>query len=196
MNDVLKSNNTSGMLDSEKIKSIKEKYLKTPPVDLVSMAEELGFTIAEINDDNDDFSGAIYVDINKTNPIKVDNEDKYKVIIINKKNAASRQRFTLAHELAHYFNDCLDKDGNEKNTYKHRDGKNRLDPREIKINEYAAELIMPLELLYKDITNELSNNKSNEVDLLVVKKLANKYQVSLEAMRNRINWIWGFNGRY
>ncbi len=62
------------------------------PVDIISVAKNYGIDVYEAEFDNE-VSGAIQYD---------KNTEKFE-IIVNKNNAWVRKRFTIAHELGHYF---------------------------------------------------------------------------------------------
>lgn len=90
-------------------------------------------------------------------------------IYINTKKSFTHQRFTLAHELGHYF---------LKHGSRMRDTKEQLvkrDPAEMAANRFAAELLMP-----EDKVREYAKN------FLSVEKMAEKFNVSEQAMVNRL----------
>lgn len=62
------------------------------PVDVVKIANSIGIEVYETNLKNE-ISGAI----------KYDKDEKIFSILINKINSDKRKRFTIAHELGHYF---------------------------------------------------------------------------------------------
>ncbi|MDR3021811.1 MAG: ImmA/IrrE family metallo-endopeptidase [Clostridiales bacterium] len=178
-------------MNIEKVKKEHIEFL-TPPVDLIGIAKKHDITIF-YGKYSDDFSGAIYVS-DKT-PQIIKEENYFKFIILNSNHAVTRQRFTLAHELGHYFLDYLDESGQYRESiYEHRDSGNRLDKDEFRINNFAAELIMPSESLFKELNNNFF--KVTEIDLELVRDLAKIYQVSFDAMRNRLRWIRGFYGQF
>lgn len=95
-----------------------------------------------------------------------------KNIYVNKLEHPVRQRFTIAHEIGHYYL-------NHKNTgVLMRDEKSSLGTRkeEIEANAFAAELLMPEQLFSKYYYLGLSEEE-----------LAFKFGVSMEAVRNRID---------
>jgi Zn-dependent peptidase ImmA (M78 family) len=85
-------------------------------------------------------------------------------IAYNEKQHPHRQRFTVAHEIGHLLlghtekNFVLDMDSRE--------------PEEAEANQFAAELLMPIEMLKKDFKNGKKD----------VKSLSIKYNVSEEAV--------------
>lgn len=95
-------------------------------------------------------------------------------ISINRDHNKKRQRFTLAHELAHYI---LHKEKNSefKDAVFFRD--EVLDSMEFKANEFASELLMPENLVRNTIDNQGIRN---------IGQLADKFGVSAAAMKYRI----------
>ena len=104
-------------------------------------------------------------------------------IALNSKEPPLRQRFTLAHEMGHYFLHP------GKNTFvEFRDNKDKereevvRSPKEIEANKFAAALLMPRKLVLKDLASfSESGVSANQLALL-----ANKYQVSEKAMSYRL----------
>lgn len=95
------------------------------------------------------------------------------IMTVNSKQHPKRQRFTLAHELAHYI---LHK---EKNT-EFQDSTffrgNNMDSLEYMANDFAAALLMP-----DDKVNELIKNGIRNIG-----KLAEKFDVSAAAMKYKV----------
>lgn len=90
-------------------------------------------------------------------------DEDYKRIDFNKRHHFNRQRFTIAHEIGHLVmkTTCSNP---------HADyGDVR--PYEVEANQFAAELLMPLELIKKDLKRRVK-----------IDQLAEKYMVSPEAM--------------
>ena len=103
------------------------------PVDVEALAKD--FNISIVNKDwPDDWSGAIGKD------------DNGFFIIVNKNHPKVRQRFTIAHEIAHYVLH-RDKIGNGiKDDWKYR-SRNISDTDEREANKLAAEILMPADLV-------------------------------------------------
>ena len=105
-------------------------------------------------------------------------------IAVNDTHHENRQRFTVAHEIAHYL---LHKMGepvhfDEDFRVYNRDKTSSLatDPKEIEANQFAAELLMPK----KFVLNDFSATRGDRSGVVV--RLANKYQVSPQAMEYRL----------
>jgi len=107
-------------------------------------------------------------------------EGKIVGILYNQNDTMGRQRFTIAHELGHFALGHL-----ERSTLKLEAIKiNTTDPIEKEANVFAANLLMPDFLMKKE--------KVNSKDDIV--KLAEKYQVSYEAMNYKVctsNYLTG-----
>ena len=109
---------------------------------------------------------------------------------INPTQTRARQRFTIGHELGHYLlhregqkelfvdKDFIVKFRSKKNytakEYKH----------ESEANAFAAALLMPRALIYKEIEKERYNNLS---ELEFIEELAKACEVSVPAMTYRIH---------
>jgi Zn-dependent peptidase ImmA (M78 family) len=111
-------------------------------------------------------------------------------IAVNLSQHANRQRFTIAHELGHYFlehkvgEDHLD----WKFTVLRRDGKSSTatDTDEIDANYFAACLLMPEDFLRRDVANLAKFNGEAAIGDAEVFTLAKKYEVSMAAMGYRL----------
>lgn len=105
---------------------------------------------------------------------KLEKEGGQWTILVNSKHNEARQRYTLAHEFAHY---CLHR--NDHSTFedtaffRKEENKTMI---EYEANQFAAELLMP----EKSIKTAISE------DILSLKDLAKRFGVSLIAMRNRL----------
>lgn len=98
------------------------------PVPLESVAQYLGFETLAF-DFGDEISGAIEYD--------------KKAIYINKNQSATRQRFTLAHEIGHAA--FHEKEGNVIDYRKNIDSPDPSNRKEVEANHFAANLLMPTE---------------------------------------------------
>lgn len=108
------------------------------------------------------------------------------VIGVNGRDAATRQRFTIAHELGHYLLHSdrdlfVDKDY----IVHHRDAisSTGYDPLEVEANQFAAELLMPADSVRK-LFNEHPFDMDDETGL---RKLARTFGVSSMAMAVRLS---------
>ncbi len=105
------------------------------------------------------------------------------MIMVNASDLKVRQTFTIAHELGHYH---LHKPSGvhvDTGFVMSRNTKSRLgeDIQEIEATQFAAELLMPEELLKKDVKEFTNALNDNDID-----KLAKRYSVSEQAMTHRL----------
>ncbi|HKS06042.1 MAG TPA: ImmA/IrrE family metallo-endopeptidase [Gemmatimonadaceae bacterium] len=106
-------------------------------------------------------------------------KDGHALIGINSREPLVRQRFTIAHELGHFFLHP------QKDTFvDYRDNKKEVmrTPREKQANMFAAALLMPRASLLKDFRS-IAKHGFTEDELTA---LAKRYEVSEDAMRFRL----------
>ena len=119
-------------------------YLKyaslPPPFDVVGFGKELGLEIKESDELPTKISGFIK---------QVD--DSTISICVNKKHHLNRKRFTVAHELGHYFLHANRLREGIIDGILNRDG--ATDPIEFEANDFGANLLMP-EDLFKQLWNK------------------------------------------
>jgi Zn-dependent peptidase ImmA (M78 family) len=142
------------------------------PVDPMAIAEQLGVLVSEEELDSD-ISGLLVRDGLST------------VIAVNKSQSPARRRFTVAHELGHYY---LGHKGDifiDKLVVNRRDGKSSaaIDQQEIEANAFAAALLMPKHLVLKELSTSV---KHNQTGAETVKQLAKSFGVSEQAMNYRL----------
>lgn len=118
-----------GETPSSLLRFAEKHQISLEPLDVASLAEKMGVNIRyEPLEDN--VSGSL----------KKDRVTKKWVITVNSLHHPHRQRFTIAHELAHY---CLDSSSQEDFTDKIFFRSGCLSKVEKIANKYAAELLMP-----------------------------------------------------
>ncbi len=123
-------------ISNEHERKIYEKYAsELPPFDVVEFARDIGLEVKESNELPENISGFI----------KKNKEGKVS-ICVNKKHHANRKRFTVAHELGHYFmhGDQLDAgmiDPPTDTVLNREHGVNN--NCEYEANEFGASLLMP-----------------------------------------------------
>lgn len=154
------------------VQILKTLKIAQPPVPLEQIAQYAGVEVL-YKPAEQDISGFVY---------RHDNEV---VIGINEDHPPTRQRFTLAHELGHlllhdkdFFIDHFEKFRNVKSSQ-------AVDPDEIEANAFAAELLMPEEFIFRDIS-QLDDNLTVDA---AIKQLADRYFVSEKSMRIRLNHL-------
>lgn len=113
----------------------------------------------------------------------VRSEDGEAVIGVNSMHHTNRQRFTIAHECGHLFLHKGEVHIDRSFRVNRRDKRaaQAIDPEEIEANRFAAELLMPYDMIIEDII-DLDIEDDGEL-----KELADKYQVSVQALTHRIN---------
>lgn len=140
-----------------------------PPVDVRKIARSEGFRIS-YEELDDDLSGFLL------------KGSKQFVIGVNSSNAVTRQRFTIAHECGHAF--LHDFDDLHIDFIKLRSSlsSKAVDVEEIEANTFAASLLMPEQLLTKDLLEWGGDVHSDES----LAQLADAYGVSQQSMSFRI----------
>jgi putative toxin-antitoxin system, toxin component len=146
-------------------------WRKSFPVDPVKIALALGAEVYEAQLGTDIF-GAL-----------LQSSDQSMRIYIDKDQPASRYRFSAAHELGHYVDrsrrlDVLPRDIDRRSD-KMPDFKTPEGKREIWANEFAGELLMPLE----EIKRQYASGNTSPV------RLSKLFNVSLPAMNYRLRLL-------
>lgn len=144
------------------------------PVDVHCIAASLGLIVREASFDSD-MSGFLYQDQDQA------------VVGINRSHSNVRKRFTLAHEVGHHVlhqrgTTYVDRHAGPtilRRDQHSRDGTNR---KEIEANSFAAELLMPVHFLERDVLQLQDTYDGDELIL----KLSRKYEVSAQAMTIRL----------
>jgi IrrE N-terminal-like domain len=153
-------------------RKILEKYLSVYPTKLGELARDLGISSIKISSLGTGISGQIMKE-----------GDSYG-IRVNRNEARERQRFTIAHELAHYLlhRDFIDgsPDGIKDNVLYRSGAPERI---EYEANRLAADLIMPLPLVEK----KLNEDFRGIVTEATIESLAASFGVSKAAMEIRLS---------
>ncbi len=149
-------------------KAIVERHLEAKPVRLGELARELGISVK-----------VSALERGRSGLIKAEG-DSY-VIKINRHETRERQRFTLAHEIAHFLihRDIIDDQGEIVDNVMYRSG--NPEAVEYEANRLAADLIMPGERIQADL-----GYLDVPVTEDVISKLASDWQVSKAAMEIRL----------
>ncbi len=155
---------------------LRETSIITIPVDLQKIATQHGIKIVPYNL-TDDVSGLLVIKNGKV------------VIGYNDKQSNVRQRFTIAHELGHYFLahqrgglfvDTYKND--QKVLYRNNDSSTGEDLQEREANAFAAALLMPRKVVIEKIAT-LNIDPKVDDDLT---SLATQFGVSTQAMTYRV----------
>jgi Zn-dependent peptidase ImmA (M78 family) len=141
------------------------------PVDVQSIAEDMKVRIVGY-EANTDLSGMLVVRGGKA------------VIVYNSSNAKARQRFTIAHELAHFVLHASE------DYVFHRDDRSTkgIHREEVEANAFAAELLMPSREVLAAVKSFHSQGGAEEPEPVeqLITELARKFEVSEEAMTIRL----------
>jgi len=111
------------------------------------------------------------------------------VIAINGDHHPHRQRFTIAHELGHYL---LHREASsvfiDVTTVFFRDQRSSegTEWQEIEANAFAAELLMPMAALTETLREQVGNHLLNELDDVIIRRLAAQFSVSIQAITVRL----------
>lgn len=165
------------IITDDKEKAIYQKHASNPfPFDIIAFGKDLGLELRESKELNDQISGFIKKD------------DKKIYICVNSNHHIHRKRFTIAHEIGHYF---LHKDnlqyGLVDNILQRKDG--IINKQETEANDFAANLLMP-EYHFKT----LWDNKDYSIS-----EISSMFFVSESAVLTRakfLNLIFGYNSYY
>jgi Zn-dependent peptidase ImmA (M78 family) len=142
-------------------------------IDLAKLTEKMGIKVAKESFDDPEVSAILLV--------KTHGQPK---IILNQDEQASqeRERFSIAHEIGHFVLHKTEGAFVERNVpfaFRNKKSSTGEDINEIEANQFAAELLMPEELV-----RELAENKKPTERNLV--SWASTFKVSLQAMAIRL----------
>ena len=155
------------------LKEILERYLADCPVKLGQLAKELDVSIL-VSSMTTGVSG------------QIKREDDRYIIRVNRHEARERQRFTIAHELAHFLLHRPIIDGSPdgiKDNVLYRSGEpERV---EFEANRLAADIVMPMHLVKKVLRDEFNG----VVTEATIESLAERFQVLKAAMEIRLSTI-------
>ena len=150
---------------------------KNAPLRIGDMLDSLGFAVVPDNSfDDDKLSGVLAID----NTVAM--ERFRKMIVLNNRDNIGHQRFTIAHELAHYIFDALPNQKYYEAYYRTDDKKNN-EIREYRANKFAANLLMPrtiFESRYKFIARQIKDTQKVQFILSL------DFGVSVTAINKRI----------
>ncbi len=152
-------------------------YQPKPPIDVLKIADKNNISVVIDKSAPEDISGFITTN-NKTT-----------VIGINGEHDKKRQRFTIAHELGHFLLGHINSEEthvDKKIVIRFRNNSSSSGElvEEVEANLFAAELLMPTEMIYKKI----ATNKAFELEDLSerIASLAKEFNVSEQAMMIRL----------
>lgn len=145
--------------------------VKTPPIPVDKIARRLKATVRYMPYEGE-LAGMVFRD------------DAAVIIGVNSLHHPNRQRFTIAHECGH----LLFHEGKEVHidrafrvNLRDASSSRATDPEEIEANRFAAELLMPYDMIRKDLRDGVDIESEESIIAL-----AKKYRVSAIAMTLRI----------
>lgn len=151
-------------------KILRDHKIQRPPVPVEKIAEGYGIEV-RYEPAEDELSGAL---IRKPNEV---------VIGVNASHHPNRQRFTIAHEIAHFLlHEGVEVHVDQDFRINLRDQRSSeaVSREEIQANRFAAELLMPTEFIERD------TSRYQAIDEDAKERLANRYRVSKHAMGLRL----------
>ena len=124
-------------------KKIIKKHTEDYPIDVEEIARKLKIKVFY-----EDLSWDISGKITKDTKIRKNTNSSLYYITINKNHHPHRQRFTIAHELGHFFlhKDAIGDGITEDSLYRSESISSWKD---IEANRFAAKILMPIELILK-----------------------------------------------
>ena len=146
---------------------LKKYKLNSLPIDVEKLCDSLGIEIQYV--DFSEIEGRIGKEISGA----LQKHGKTYTILVNEDESDVRARFTIAHELGHYFLHVKD-DPRQIVTSVRRDRS----PKETMANKFAAELLMPKALVEEEYSKMV---------IPVSDTLAKKFGVSKLAIRVRLD---------
>lgn len=155
----------------------------TTPIRIIPIAKIYGFSVFQANMPDDE-SGYIIV-----SESVVPEYDCKKIIVFNANHSKQRNRFTVAHELAHYFfhmNETL---------YAHRDKGNISDIEERNANSFASALLMPKQYVMKIVNNIVDNYWGSVLSTALISTISEEFNVSEKAAEVRLRKLGIINGK-
>lgn len=167
---------TRSQIEQQVTDLLNEQGIESVPIPIEAIARAKGLPIVETVMEAD-VSGALI------------RSQELQGIAINAAQAPVRKRFTIAHELAHFMLNHVDRDHVDWHfTVIRRDGRSSEaeDDQEIAANFFAASLLMPKHILRKDVERQKKLNGEVVFEDSDVTLLAKKYKVSEQAMRYRL----------
>jgi Zn-dependent peptidase ImmA (M78 family) len=152
---------------------------RSAPIDVKTVAKRLRLKLVYM-DLGDDVSGLLISKEGST------------VIAVQERDHPNRQRFTIAHEIAHYClrhqfvpGEHVHVDRGHLITPRNSRSSTGVDPKEIEANQFAACLLMPSKLL----SRRIKEFKAESLRDYHVAKLADEFEVSEQAMTIRLSTL-------
>ena len=130
-------------------------------------------------------------EISSSSFIAYDSEDNFYKIYFNEKDAGTRKRFSIAHEIAHFL---LHKDKIKTFGVVGRQNDKSLTPKEEKeADALAGELLMP-EVCVKEYMKQHNFTTDDKLSIKTIKDFAKEFEVSLIAGALRLRELGYYVG--
>lgn len=150
------------------------EYKNELPIPIIKIVKDAGFSVF-VQDLPQNIGGYIVIDTDLEKKFNTD-----KIIVANESENTKRRRFTVAHEFGHFLFDF--KSGKEfTNAFENDNTSNS--KKEMKVNEFAAELLMPK----KEFSNkykELKEKNISEFDIISL--LSDYFLTPIKSVEKRI----------
>lgn len=154
-----------------------ENHIDEYPVKIVNLCKKYGLEVYGENLPRDT-AGFIVVQETPFNKYPTG-----KLIVYNKNENVGRQRFTIAHELAHFILHKKESDP----LYAHRDAGNA-GGIESEASFFAAQILMPSELVFKALENAEKEFRYMTLPMKA-RHIAREFEVSVEAAHVRLEQL-------
>jgi len=123
----------------------------------------------------------------------LDTRGNQPIVLIQKEHGKERKRFSLAHEFGHFILNSSPRGVHlDKNTYFRSNlSSYGTDIEEKKANRFAAELLIPSDILWEILSENMTDLIDSEEDegLEVLTKLAQRFEVSVAALTIKISGV-------
>ena len=148
-------------------------------IDIIELANSLGIKVFSTEE------------ISVPSVIAFNKKDSCYEIYVNAKEKNTRKRFSIAHEIAHFIQhkDKIIEYGvvGRQNTSSLSNSEER------DADRLAAEILMPSECVIEFLNNE-KINKDSKIDLDIIKKIANEFEVSVLSVIMRLRELGYYVG--
>jgi len=123
----------------------------------------------------------------------LDTRNDQPIVLVQKIHGKKRKRFSLAHELGHYILKSSPRSIHlDRHTFfRSHLSSSGIDLEEIRANRFAAEMLMPTDILLKILSEDMPDLiDSEEIDsLAALKELAKMFEVSIAALTIKISGV-------
>lgn len=178
--------------DATNIKEAAELLLRTVsadktgddryPLPVVQLLQQMGFGLFRTTFRKPNVSGLIAVDSSLPEKNKVFKTDR--VILVNRDDSTAHQRFTIAHELAHYIFDY--DEASTPKYYKYYSTDEHTNDIELRANRFAAEILMPTDA-FKEKYDQFKQEQGISFSLpSTITKLSQFFDAPVTAVEKRL----------